>query len=211
MCYAILMILYYTSYAPIQDRSALAALMPPARRARFEVEAETPGPLLAYTLLAWALERHYSIAAREAIAFTSLGRPYVPGGAVHLSLSHSKTHALCTLADFPVGCDIEAHRPVSKQAKRRVLGTCEAPENFFAHWTLKESLFKLCGDYDQPFSALTFSLLGDRAHGQGAYGWLYREIPGSTAAVVAGEPFPRPLLTPLAPETLFSYATEKWA
>ena len=197
------MILYAAPYAPIPDRVAMEALMPPARRSRLEAEAPSLGPLFAYALLARALEQHCSISAYEALAFTTTGRPYLPGTPVHLSLSHSKTHALCAVAPFPVGCDIETHRPVSERVRRRVLGAGEAPEDFFALWTLTESYFKLGRSAgDAVLSVPPF----ENAE---PHSWLYREIPDCTAAVAAHEPFPRPALRILPPETLFSYAAEK--
>jgi len=201
------MMIYAIPYAPIPDRTALLALMPPLRRAR--PLGENSGPLFAYALLAWALARHYSIAAKEVIAYSATGRPYLPKSAVHLSLSHSKTHALCALADFPLGCDIETHRPVSERLQRRIFGAEQSAEDFFAHWTLLESHFKLCEDFERSFSSDLFTFTGDQAHRQDACGWLYREIPGCTAAVVAQAPFPRPELTVLDPNIIFDYAAKK--
>jgi len=204
------MILYCTPYAPIPDPSALQALMPPARRQA--AQEIPPGPLFAYALLAWTLDRHHAIAAKDAIAYTEAGKPYLPKeDKLHLSLSHSKTHALCALAPFPIGCDIETHRPLSQRIQHRVLGNTEAPENFFAYWTLKESYVKLTGDLQRPFSTLTFTLTGDQAQGQNTHGWLYQDLPDSTIALLAKEPFPRPKLTILTPETIFAYASEKGA
>jgi len=186
----------------------MLALMPRARRIRHSLLRPNAGPLFAYALLSFALERAYSLHA-GALAYTDQGKPYLPGHPVHLSLSHSKSHALCAVADVPLGCDIETHRSVPAYTQRRVLGADEPPEDFFAYWTLKESHFKLHGDFDRPFSTLTFTLAGDQATGQDAHGWLYHEVPGCTAAVVAERPFARPPLEILRPETLFVYAAEK--
>jgi hypothetical protein len=205
-CYTLPMMIFCVPYAPIPDRAALLALMPPLRRIRYM--GESPGPLFAYALLAWALEKHCSLVAKEALAYSAEGRPHVPNGALHLSLSHSKTHALLALSSAPLGCDIETHRTISERARRRVLGAGRSTEDFFAHWTLRESYFKLTGHFGWT-SPLPFTLTGDKACGEDAHGWLYREIPGCTAAVVAREPFPRPALTLLDPKTIFDYAAEK--
>jgi len=189
------MILTYTPYAPIPDRDALLSLMPSARRARFVAGPADVGPLFVYALLAFVLEREFSLDA-GALAYTDQGKPYLPGQPVHLSLSHSKTHALCAVAAFPVGCDIETQRPVSARLRHRITGE-KASANFFDHWTLQESVYKLYG--------------GDAATGPEPCSWLYHEISACTAAVVAQAPFPQPVLMRLEPETLFAYAAEKYA
>ena len=190
------MTIYYTPYAPIPDRGALTTLMPPARRAR--LEGTHPGPLFTYALLALALDREQGITTREVLAYTAQGKPYLPGCGVYLSLSHSKTHALAALAPYPVGCDIETHRPISAGLRRRVLGDAGSDADFFAYWTLRESYFKLCGVNACPSE-------------REAAWWQYREIPGCTATVAAAEAFPRPELQHISPETLFSFADENGA
>jgi len=186
--------IYCIPYAPIPNRAAFEALLPPARLAR--LCGEGSAALFAYALLAFALDRHCGIRAREAVAYTESGKPYLPKYPVHVSLSHGKTHALCVVAAFPVGCDIETHRAVSEQVRRRVLGEDSATGDFFARWVLRESYMKLSGDFSD---------------GQDVCSWLYHQVPGCTAAVVAYEAFERPELTVLSPETLFSYTAEKWA
>lgn len=200
--------LYYTPYAPIPNDIHMLATLPPARRIRHSLLWPNAGPLFVYTLLSFVLERIYSLRA-EILTYTEQGKPYLPGYPLHLSLSHSKSHALCGVANVPLGCDLETHRLVPVYTRHRVLGSGESSDDFFAYWTLKESYFKLHGAFDRPFSTLTFTLAGDRATGQGTHGWLYREIPGCTAAVVAERPFTRPSLTPVAPETLFAYAAKQ--
>ena len=201
------MFLAFTHYTSIPDPDALKTLLPPARLAR--LTGDDPGALFAYGLLALVLERHFGQNPQE-IVYTDTGRPHLPGFPLHLSLSHAKTHALCAVSDMPVGCDIETHRPISAHTIRRVLADTEEEADFFAYWTLKESYFKLKGDLSQPFSAVRFALSGDAASGADTHGFLYREIPGCTAAVLAGTPFARPLLRFLSPEQLFSYAAEKY-
>ena len=202
--------IYYTPYVPISNPAPLLALLPPIRRKRLiETGHHRPGPLFAYALLSMALEWHYGISAEAAIRYTGLDQPYLPESPVYLSLSHSKTHALCVLADFPVGCDIETRRPISERAKRRILASCENPGDFFAHWTLKECAIKLAGRQTQPLSALSFAITGDSARGADAHGWLYHQIPNATAAVLAHVTFPKPDLALIDPEILFSYASKK--
>ncbi|MCL2587995.1 MAG: hypothetical protein FWD84_01155 [Oscillospiraceae bacterium] len=177
--------LYCTPYIPITDRSAFEALLPPARLARLAKGETGTGSLFAYALLAYALDQDVSFDTRS-IIYTETGKPYLPGHPVHFSLSHSKTHALCAVAGFAIGCDIETHRPVSERLKQRILGTEKASADFFTHWTLKESNYKLCGRFALP-----------------AVHWeVYHDIPDCTAAIVASESFVRPELALVPPETL---------
>jgi len=208
MWYAVIMMIYAVPYAPIPNKTALLTLMPPARRMRYSLSASNTGPLFAYALLAFALERQCSLDAQK-VVYTDGGKPYLPGHPVCFSLSHSKTHALCVLADRPVGCDIEAHRPVTERIRHRILAPIDASTDFFAHWTLKESYVKLTGDLERPFSSIAFALTENHAAGPDSYGWIYREIPDCTAAVLSHAPFSRPDLTLLAAEVIFDYAAEK--
>jgi len=201
------MFLAYTSYAPIPNVEALKALLPPARLAR--LEGDEQGALFAYALLALVLEQQFSLNAQD-IIYTDTGCPYLPEFPVYFSLSHAKTHALCAVSYAPVGCDIETHRPVSQRTIRRVLADTEQEADFFSHWTLKESYFKLTGDLTRAFSDIRFDLTGETAARADAYAQLYYEIPNCTAAIVTRESVPRPRLRFFSPETLFSYAAEKY-
>lgn len=205
------MTIYCTPYAPLKHGANMLSLVSPARRERHLHTNPVQGVIFAHALLAYALEQEGFPACAQALHYSPEGRPYLPGTPLHLSISHSKTYALCVLAPQPVGCDIETHRPVSERTCRRVLGPDEAPEDFFAHWTLKESYLKLTGDLKRPFATVQFALQADNtAKAPDAYGHLYRDIPACTAAVVAAAPFPRPPLQILPAETLFDYAAEKW-
>jgi len=205
------MILCCTPYAPIPNRDALLALMPPQRRTRLTGGPADTGPLFAYALLALAATRHFSIDTAATLRYTTGGKPYLAGSPLHLSLSHSKTHALCALAEQPIGCDIETHRPISRAITARILSGTENPADFFTHWTLKESYVKLTDDASPHFSALTFTITDNTAQGQGTHGHLYRQVPNCTAALLAHAPWERVPLTILEPGAIFSYAAEKWA
>ncbi len=75
---------------------------------------------------------------------------------LHFSLSHSGRYALCSLADRPVGCDIEQLRPDKQRiadrffTKEENAWIGEAPEaerddRLFRLWTMKESFLKVTG------------------------------------------------------------------
>jgi len=204
------MTIYCTPYVPLKNEIKLLALMPPIRRERHSQIPPNQGAVFAYALLAYALEQEGFPDCTQTLTYTPAGKPYLSGMPIHFSISHSKTHALCALASQPVGCDIENHRPVSDRTCRRVLGAAKTPEDFFAHWTLKESYFKLTGGHTHPFSAIRFTLQdNDTAVASDAYGHLYHGLPTCTAAVVAAAPFLRPLLQMLPAESLIDYAAKK--
>lgn len=76
------------------------------------------------------------------------GKPYAPGLGVEFSLSHSGSLALCATAPFPVGADVQLHRPLRPALPRRMAragyqGSSEA--DFFSWWVRQESAGKLTG------------------------------------------------------------------
>lgn len=76
------------------------------------------------------------------------GKPFAPGLGVAFSLSHSGLLALCATAPFPVGADLQLHRPLRPALLRRMTragyqGSSEA--DFFSWWVRQESAGKLTG------------------------------------------------------------------
>lgn len=122
-----------------------------------------------------------------AVGRLSGGKPYFPGRPdIHFSLSHTKTHVLCAISDFPVGVDVETVRPVRQGVAERV---CTPDElcafDFFELWVLKESFIKLSGNTHVSLKNICFKRDGDKiitpvgsttAH-------LFYTIPGCRAAV----------------------------
>ena len=85
------------------------------------------------------------------------GKPYFmdrPGW--HFSVSHSRTHVLCALSEFPVGVDVETRREMSPAHILRLTRGFDPGElDVFELWVLRESLYKLTGRGDlrsMPFS-----------------------------------------------------------
>lgn len=185
--------LYCTSCTDLPPRAQLLACMPPVRQARLSQTDADSGALAAYGLLDFALWRHYALSA-ACVQYTAADKPYLTGNPVFLSLSHTKTHALCALAPFPVGCDIESHRPISQRTAARILGADESPAAFFDYWTLKESFIKLYAPNKLPPHEITFTVKNDRAARHNAHGRLFRQIPNCTIAIAAQNPFPKPNL-----------------
>ena len=90
------------------------------------------------------------------IAVTPRGKPYFPDSPWHFSISHTKNHAFCALAPFPVGMDAEemdrninpklADKVLSEREKLRFHGYSNKNDAFLRLWVLKEASVKLTGE-----------------------------------------------------------------
>lgn len=84
------------------------------------------------------------------------GKPYFENSQLHFSISHTKKHAFCALAPWPVGIDAEElDRRVDLRLADKILSDAErirydAADNKRAAllrlWVLKEAAVKLTGD-----------------------------------------------------------------
>ena len=84
------------------------------------------------------------------IACTPLGKPYFPDLPWHFSISHTKNHAFCVLADHPVGIDAEEiGRQINPTLATRYLSASEQTrlqdDALLRLWVLKEAAAKLSG------------------------------------------------------------------
>ena len=89
------------------------------------------------------------------IAVTALGKPYFEYSSWHFSISHTKNHAFCVLADAPVGVDgEELTRQVNPALGEKVLSPGELAQYasaadpnraFLTFWVLKEAQGKCSG------------------------------------------------------------------
>ncbi|MBQ7485643.1 MAG: 4'-phosphopantetheinyl transferase superfamily protein [Oscillospiraceae bacterium] len=109
------------------------------------------GEYLARRMLAQRMD-----CAMEAVPlrWDEAGKPFVEGGAWHVSISHSGAYAVCAVDRRPVGVDLETVRTVDEKFMRRVCTEAElsylaggdgSPERFWELWTAKEAVFKLTG------------------------------------------------------------------
>ena len=90
------------------------------------------------------------------IAIAPRGKPYFLGSPWHFSISHTKGHAFCALADCPVGIDAEElSRVVNPNLAHKILSPAERAEYDAAEdknralltfWVLKEAAAKLTGE-----------------------------------------------------------------
>ena len=84
------------------------------------------------------------------------GKPYFSTGNVHFSISHTKNHAFCVLADRPVGIDAEElDRAVNPRLAQKILSPGELAQYQAAEdknralltfWVLKEAAAKCSGE-----------------------------------------------------------------
>ena len=91
-----------------------------------------------------------------AIAVSDRGKPYFPDGKLHFSISHTKHHAFCVLADKPIGLDAEElDRDIDLHLAEKILSPVEYAEFSAAEdkrralltfWVLKEAAAKATGD-----------------------------------------------------------------
>ena len=90
------------------------------------------------------------------ISTTALGKPYFAESSWHFSISHTKNHAFCVLAPYPVGIDAEEKdRKVNLRLADKILSPAERSRFEAAQdkqaallrlWVLKEAAAKLSGE-----------------------------------------------------------------
>ena len=107
--------------------------------------------------LARTMVKEASATKEVRFACDRLGKPYAVDLPVQFNLSHSGPYALCAVAPYPVGADIQVLRPVKEPLIRRVCSPEELvylctladrsvqTERFIQLWTVKEALLKCRG------------------------------------------------------------------
>ena len=90
------------------------------------------------------------------ILITERGKPYFQDSSLHFSISHTKNHAFCALAPYPVGIDAEekdrkvnlrlAEKILSPSEKIRFEQAKDKSEALLRLWVLKEASVKLTGE-----------------------------------------------------------------
>ena len=119
------------------------------------------------------------------IAIAPMGKPYFEHSPWHFSITHTKGHAFCVLADRPVGIDAEEMtRKVPPHIMKKILSPAEwaqveqssAPdEAFLSIWVLKEATAKQTGEGIRIHPSQTHFVLPDPR---------VREIDGCLVAVI---------------------------
>lgn len=122
------------------------------------------------------------------------GKPYFAHGDLHFSISHTKGHVFCALADGPVGLDAEelsrrpsprlAQRILSPNELRQYGAAADKDRALLTFWVLKEAAVKLTGEGLRGYPNDTdFSLDDPRV----------REMDGCLVAVMTEAPVPPPV------------------
>ena len=137
---------------------AYAAATPPRREKtdRFRPEKDRRLSLGAEALLRHALRCAGSGAASAGFDYGADKKPYLRDGGLFFNLSHSGIWAVCAVAGYEVGCDVEQVAPIDLKLARRFLPeeyedilsqptAGERLELFYRYWTLKESFMKATG------------------------------------------------------------------
>ncbi len=128
--------------------------------------------------------------AMPAIAIGDRGKPCFENALWHFSITHTKTHVFCALAQCPVGIDgEELARSVPEKLAQRVLSASEYAQYaaaadrqraFLHFWVLKEAAAKCTGrGLRYPENHTNFMLTDSRV----------REMDGCLVAVVTEEDY----------------------
>lgn len=132
------------------------------------------------------------------IRYTEKGKPYLAGGRLCFSLSHSGEYAACAIDQKAIGVDIQKIVAVSPRAVSRF---CTAEERRYLNdssdlcrdvirlWALKESWLKATGKSPADMFNASFTLRDDGT-ADGPEGFVYRlyeEIPEYVLAVCQGK------------------------
>ena len=90
------------------------------------------------------------------ILVTDRGKPYFNGNGLHFSISHTKHHAFCVLAEKPVGIDAEeedrdidlrlAEKILSDRERERYEQAEDRRRALLKLWVLKEAAAKCTGE-----------------------------------------------------------------
>ncbi len=164
-----------------------------ARASRFIVAHGARRFAAGRAALRWALAGLCGTPAAELVLWTGPnGKPFLRGGP-HFNLAHSGAVALFAVADFPIGIDVEAVRPVEPGLANSVftpvelaylatLSPDERQRAFFRGWTRKEAVIKGKGGSIADLQAI--AVLPDAQ----LAGWQVTDLavlPGYAAAVAA--------------------------
>jgi len=111
--------------------------------------------VIAYLLLLQGLREQYGIDAQMEFVYGAHGKPYLKDYPhIFFNISHCKRGAVCALADFEVGVDMQDVRPYNPSIARRVcsddelqlLSKADDPARLFCGmWAARESCAKMLG------------------------------------------------------------------
>lgn len=109
----------------------------------------------AYLLLCEGLKREYGITEPPVFGYSEHGKPYIIGQEhIHFNMSHCREAAICAIAPYPIGVDIESIRSYNEslidytmnEQEVRSIKEAKHPELAFTRlWTRKEAILKMSG------------------------------------------------------------------
>jgi hypothetical protein len=101
----------------------------------------------AYALLSYAVAQTWGRPCPE-IVRDNAGKPsFIGDTGMCFSISHSQSRVLVAVSQAPVGVDVEVHRQVRPDLKKRIFSPqMQENFNFFEGWTVREAVFKLTGE-----------------------------------------------------------------
>ena len=127
-----------------------------------------------------------SLEQSPSIQRSACGKPFFKNNPLFFSISHSGSYWLAAFASFPVGADIQEHRPCNMELISRRFHEKEQlwlaehgeAEYFFRIWAAKESYVKLLGTgIDRSFGSFSVIEKDGMAHEVCGAGLLiYRAI-----------------------------------
>ncbi|WP_426476574.1 4'-phosphopantetheinyl transferase family protein [Chryseobacterium sp. CBSDS_008] len=154
------MIILYTFISEAKHQSLLDQYLPAFSKEirqdilRYKRWQDTQLSLLGKVLLHYGLRTHYSICEAE-LGILPNKKPYLKGNDLHFNISHSKDLVVCTIAEYPLGIDVEFNDPKISyqdfifQMTGRELEEIQHAEDkmkgFFTYWTRKEAVIKAHG------------------------------------------------------------------
>lgn len=150
---------YINEHADALDVDSALAKVSAQRRElalKFRHEGSRRLCLAAYLLLMDGLREEYGITEPPLFDYSPDGKPFIAARPdLFFNLSHSVNVAVCALADYPVGIDVETPRKISNslidytmsEAERDFIAASDDKiMAFLTLWTKKEALLKLSGE-----------------------------------------------------------------
>lgn len=110
--------------------------------------------LLGKALLQYGLRTYYNISDVETGVLPNK-KPYLKKHNLHFNISHSKELVACTIAEYPLGLDVEFNDPkvsyhdftfqMTDKELQEIQDAEDKMKKFFSYWTRKEAVIKAHG------------------------------------------------------------------
>ena len=149
------------------DLTAALAAVSPERRAyalRYRHELDQRLCVAAFLLLQRALSLEFGLSEVPLIMRAPNGKPHLDGyQSIHFNLSHCNMAVACAVGTSPIGIDVEcldrydpevASATMSEDESARIAASARPEVEFTRLWTMKESLYKLTGKYQDDISSM---------------------------------------------------------